>query len=87
MASINERLRRLEGRRGLDRERRICSECGAQDGGVIITETHHEDSSVTFYPHPPCSGCDELWPLGAIRRIVIHMHDCPVCSKKQEEEA
>jgi hypothetical protein len=74
MASLKERLRRLEARRGLDRERRICPECGAQNGGPLIWETHHRDGNVTYNPREPCSGCDEigseLYP-GEIRRISI----------------
>ena len=80
MRDLHERLSRLESRRGLNRP--VCSECGTLNGGVVIMEEHKGDATVSYDPHPPCKGCDEIaFALGLVNRVVIcsHLASCAVC--------
>ena len=80
---IATRIRELEAKlKGAPR--RACPECGAEDGGPVITERHTLDATRIYEPCEPCSGCAKLAPPGVIRRILIcapHSHalECPFC--------
>lgn len=68
---IATRIADLEARI-LGPRRRLCPECGAADGGVVVTETRRRDGTVTYSPRPPCKGCDEIAAkAGRINHIII----------------
>jgi hypothetical protein len=80
---IATRIAELEARL-IEPPRRVCEECGAENGGSTIWETHTLDGKVLHKPHAPCPGCSKVRPAGAVRKIVIckpHAYglECPTC--------
>ena len=64
--------------------RRVCPECGAENGGRSYFEHHNLDGTISYEPEPPCPGCAKLLPPGRIRKILIcalHTYglECSIC--------